>query len=186
MKRSRYIVLSLAAPLPVFAVIGCQSCPELVPSYASPATLTVNELATLPADAVQDAQTYSVSSVTTVQTVFSDVADPQQLHDCLEVSIEGNPYVFQFNFDCPSGPGTYLLSQLHATGNLGAPFDGTLVVRAITRPCGQGACGRFDADLDFPMVDAGGGPWISGHAKLSYSERIVEGSQYCGSFGAGG
>jgi hypothetical protein len=166
-------------------MLACRSCPIVAPSYASPATLVVNEPATLPADTLPDAQAYSTSTVTSVETRFGDLGDAQP-HACLNVSVTTHPYVVQFMFDCPSGPGTYRLSDLRATSNLGAPFEATLVVRAIALPCGQGACGRLDADLDFPTADAGAGPWISGHAQLAYSEHIAEGPQYCGSLGAGG
>ena len=83
-------------------------------------------------------------------------------------------------FDMPRGPGSYRLEDLHATvcDDACAPVAGTLTVNQFVGACGEGACGRFDADLVIPR-EAGSGssaPSLSGHAHLvEYQQSIANG-----------
>jgi hypothetical protein len=83
-------------------------------------------------------------------------------------------------FDVPRGPGSYRLEDLHATvcDDACAPVAGTLTVNQFVGACGEGACGRFDADLLIPR-EAGSGssaPSLSGQAHLvEFQQSIANG-----------
>jgi hypothetical protein len=87
---------------------------------------------------------------------------------------EGIELTFMVSLDCPSkGPGSYRLEDLNATVCDNATCSalvGTLAVRAFALPCGEGACGRLDADIEVPVAAPGTGPSIRGSAELSYAE----------------
>jgi hypothetical protein len=105
-------------------------------------------------------------------------ADADPSLRCISVSLVGTPT--RLGLDCPSVPGSYGLDVLHAVAcdTVCTALTGTITVRAIAVPCGNGACGRLDADIDLPVpAAASNGPSVSGHATLSYSEQDFK--QYC-------
>ena len=115
--------------------------------------------------------TSNPSDVSTVEFSTSLGGNPP---GCFEItsSNEGPWGVFMA---CPTAQGSAKLEDLHAVfcadGTTSCtPIGGTLTVRAFVRPCGTGACGRVDADVDIPASSDAKPQAVSGHATLSYAE----------------
>ena len=104
---------------------------------------------------------------------------------CIEASATGGSAV-TIEIPTPAGPGVYDVAMLGgvACDRECAPLAGTLVVRAIGLPCGAGACGKLDADLDLTRASTTG-PWASGRATLAYSETSLHYACSSVSFGDG-
>jgi hypothetical protein len=166
------------------AVTGCSGpCNTLQTTGTSDSTLTVTESANLigeerdagEGDAWIAAHDPPDQPVTQVFTQFHSPVAPGAAPSmrCLEVETYGAPITL--NFDCPAGPGSYRLEDLHAVAcdTVCGSLAGTLTVEALVLPCGQGGCGRLEADLDLPTPTTDPvGPAVTGQAHLSYSESV--------------
>jgi hypothetical protein len=119
----------------------------------------------------------------TVKAVNTGLPD-SHLIDVIAIA---SPFQFDLQFDRPAQAGTYRVEDLHGlaedsgSSSQGA-LAGTLTVKTVVAPCGndnRAACSRLDASLLLTPVSGGPGPWVTGFAKLNYSEYVVPPSGSC-------
>jgi hypothetical protein len=169
---------------------GCMGpCDGVAISSTSPANLTVTQ--SLPYTAIEEdagrEAVYGIQdlAITSVMTSFHNsgamnpVANPNQ---CINVSTP-----IEIFLACPPDAGQFQLSALGATAcdpdSICASLNGTLTVRSVALPCGLGACGDLDADLDVTASEGAIGPFVSGSATLSYHETKI--TSVCGGLSDG-
>ena len=128
-------------------------------------------------------QTFAGTSVfTALDLLAPDASTPQT--NCVGLNFAGTgPEDVGVTFDCPPGPGSFRLDDLHAMvcDTSCGPISGTLTVRKFALSCGTGACGRLDADVAVSPSPGSAGPAVTGGATLAYSESVLPSS--CGGTG---
>jgi hypothetical protein len=139
---------------------------------------------------VNVASSFSLASSASVDIADVTVGGTTPTGACVSLDLSGKSDAGDdvdvwVGFDCVVGPGVYPLADLHATGcilavdlNVGGgrtcgPIVGTLTVRAIARPCGEGGgCGHLHADIVMNAAPSSG-LTLSGQATLAYDDVIA-------------
>jgi hypothetical protein len=185
------LVTATALAVLSFGAVGCE---RSIPCGSSTNTST-GEASGIATHAAWDAGPVSVaSSFALASSASVDIADvtvgTTPAGTCVSLDLSGKSDAgddvdVRVGFDCVVGPGVYPLADLHATacilavdlsvggGQTCGSIVGTLTVRAIARPCGEGGgCGHLHADL---VMDAapGSGLDLSGRATLAYDDVIA-------------
>jgi hypothetical protein len=154
----------------VMVALGAFSCGSAVTVSNEPTTANFS-LTTYLCD---DGGTPEVHQLTTATTTLPPPPGGQE--PCIGVELLGIGFSAQLSLDCPSGTGSFLLEDLHATlCSCGcSSLSGTLTVRTFTPHCSNGACAHLDADIVVPATPPmGREPTITGRATLLYKESIT-------------
>jgi hypothetical protein len=185
--------LVAAATLAVLS-LGAVGCERSFPCGSS-TNLSTGEASGTATHAAWDAGPVGVTSPFSLASSASvDIADvtagttPAGTCVSLDLSAKsdaGDDVDVRVGFDCVVGPGEYPLADLHATacilavdlivggGQTCGSIAGTLTVRAIARPCGEGGgCGHLHADLVMNAAP-NSGLELSGRATLAYDDEIA-------------
>jgi hypothetical protein len=175
--------------------LGAVGCETSFPCGSSTNTST-GEASGIATHAAWDAGPVTVaSSFSLASSASVDIADvgssgTTPAGTCVSLDLSGKSDAGDevdvwVGFDCVAGPGVYPLTDLHATacilavdlkvggGQTCGPIAGTLTVRAIARPCGEGSgCGHLHADIVMSAAPNSGLD-LSGHATLAYDDVVA-------------
>jgi hypothetical protein len=175
--------------------LGAVGCERSFPCGSSTNTST-GEASGIATRAAWDAGPVTVASAFSLASYASvDIADvtgsgTTPAGTCVSLDLNGKSDAGDdvdvwVGFDCVDGPGAYPLADLHATacilafeldvggGRTCGSIVGTLTVRAIARPCGEGGgCGHLHADIVMNAAPDSG-LHLSGQATLAYDDVIA-------------